>query len=108
MIARNNMNKNNAFRVYSINGDDKGTPWDEIVTNFRGGSDFIGAHSSVVILCPWFDIPALYCNGHEHWYSHMYYKKEEKLPLPKGEYYSKFYIQFNDKTITCNRNFIVQ
>jgi hypothetical protein len=29
MIARNNMNKNNAFHVYSINGEDKGTPWDE-------------------------------------------------------------------------------
>ena len=92
------------FRVYSIDGVDMGKPWDEIITNFRG-RDFIEAHSSVIILCPWFDIPALYWNGHEHYYSGMYYKKEEKLPLPKGEYYSRFDIKIKDKTIVCNRNF---
>ena len=81
------------FRVYSIDGVDMGTPWDEIFTNSRGG-DFIEAHSS-----------ALYWNGHEHYYSDMYYKKEEKLPLPKGEYYSRFDIKIKDKTIVCNRNF---
>jgi len=95
------------LRVYSLYGEDMGTPWDEIVATSQG-YDYIGAHSSVVILCPWFDIPALYCNEIEHWYSHMYYKKKEKSPLPKGEYYSRFYIQFNDKTITCNRNFIIR
>lgn len=45
MIARNNMNKNNAFRVYSINGEEKGTPWDEIVTNFRGGDMILSGHT---------------------------------------------------------------
>lgn len=95
------------FRVYSIEGKDMGTPWDQIVTNSRM-YDFIGAHSSEVILCPWFDIPALYCNGHEHYYSNMYYKTDEKLPLPNGQYYSRFEIKFEDKVITCNRNFIIR
>lgn len=95
------------FRVYSIEGKDMGTPWDQIVTNSRM-YDFIGAHSSEVILCPWFDIPALYCNGHEHYYSNMYYKTDEKMPLPKGQYYSRFEIKFEDKVITCNRNFIIR
>ena len=96
-----------AFRVFSINGEDKGTPWDEIFTDSRM-YDFIAAHSSVVIQCPWFDIPELYWNGHERYYSNMYYKKDEKLPLPKGEYYSRFDIKLNDKTIVCNRNFIIR
>jgi hypothetical protein len=95
------------FRVYSIEGKDMGTPWDQIVTNSRM-YDFIGAHSSEVILCPWFDIPALYCNGHEQYYSNMYYKTDEKMPLPKGQYYSRFEIKFEDKVITCNRNFIIR
>ncbi len=97
----------NAFRVYSINGEDKGTPWDEIFTNFLR-FDFIGAHSSAVILCPWFDIPTLADEGHEHFYSGFFYKKEEKSPLPKGEYYSRFDAKLDDKTITCNRNFIIE
>ena len=96
-----------AFRVYSIDGENKGTPWDQIFGNYRG-RDIIPAHGSVIFLCPWFDIPALYCNGHEHYYSNMYYKKEQKLPLPKGEYYSKFDIKLNDKTINCYRSFKIK
>lgn len=94
------------FRVYSINGKDMGTPWDQVITNFLP-FDWIGAHSSVVIQCPWFDIPELYSDGIEHCYSHMYYKTEKKLPLPKGEYYSEFGIKLNGKTIICRRNFII-
>lgn len=96
-----------AFRVYSQYGAIIGTPWDEILSNSRG-RDFIPAHGSAIFVCPWFDIPALYCNGHEHYYSNMYYKKDEKLPLPKGEYYSRFDVKLNDKTIICNRNFMIK
>lgn len=92
------------FRVYSIDGVDMGTPWDQIFSDSRS-HDILFAHSSTIIVCPWFDIPTLYWNGHEHFYSNMYYKKEEKLPLPKGEYYSRFDIKIKDKTIICNRNF---
>ncbi len=102
------------FRVYSEYGEDMGTPWDQIITTSQA-LDIIKAHSFVEILCPWFDIPALYSNGKEHYYSHMYYKKDEKTPLPKGEYYSRFYITYRDrhnnskdKTITCNRNFVIR
>ena len=95
------------FRVFSINGEDMGTPWDIIFTDSRM-FDFIEAHSSVVILCPWFDTPALYWCGREHCYSNMYYKTEEKSPLPKGDYYSKFDIKLNDKTIICHRNFKIK
>ena len=59
--------------------------------------------------CPWFDIPALYYQGHEHFYSaYSFYKTDEKSPLPKGDYYSKFDIKLNDKTITCHRNFKIR
>ena len=96
------------FCVYSQNGEEIGTPWDEIWSYMVGG-DFIGAHSSVVFVCPWFDIPALYFLGHEHFYSaYSFYKTDEKSPLPKGEYYSNFDIKLNGKTIICNRTFKIQ
>ena len=96
------------FRVYSQNGEEIGTPWNEIWSDMVG-ADFIGAHCSVVFFCPWFDIPALYYQGHEHFYSaYSFYKTDEKSPLPKGDYYSKFDIKLNDKTITCHRNFKIR
>jgi hypothetical protein len=96
------------FRVYSQSGEEIGTPWDGIWSSMVG-SGFIGAHCSVVFFCPWFDIPALYFQGHEHFYSaYSFYKTDEKSPLPQGDYYSKFDIKLNNKTITCNRNFKIQ
>ena len=95
------------FSVYSQKGVKIGTPWDVIMTSFRE-SDVIRAHSSAVFVCPWFDIPALYFNGKEHYYSEFFYKKDDKSPLPKGEYYSKFDIRLNNKTITCNRKFEIK
>ena len=93
-----------AFHIYSVNGDDMGTPWDQMYGTLRG-ADIIEARSSVAIVCPWFDVPALALNGHEHFYSDCFYKTEEKSPLPKGEYYSKFDIELENKTITCKRAF---
>lgn len=95
------------FTVYSLGGEEFGTPWDVIMTSFRE-YEIIEAHSSVVFICPWFDIPALYFNGTEHYYSEYFYKKDERLSLPKGEYYSKFDIKLNEKTITCHRDFIIK
>lgn len=95
------------FSVYSQKGVKIGTPWDVIMTSFRE-SDVIRAHSSAVFVCPWFDIPALYFNGKEHYYSEFFYKKDDKSPLHKGEYYSKFDIKLNDKTITCYRKFEIR
>lgn len=96
-----------AFRVCSIDGDNKGTPWDQIFSDSRA-HDILLAHSSTIIVCPWFDNPSLAQNGREHFYSGCFYKKEQKLPLPKGEYYSKFDIKLNDKTIHCYRNFKIK
>ena len=95
------------FSVYSQKGVRIGTPWDVIMTSFRE-SDVIRAHSSAVFVCPWFDIPALYFNGKEHYYSEFFYKKDDKSPLPKGEYISEFVIRLNEKTITCNRKFEIK
>ena len=95
------------FSVFSQEGEIIGTPWDVIMTSFRE-SDVIRAHSSAVFVCPWIDIPALYFNGKEHYYSEFFYKKDDKSPLHKGEYYSKFDIKLNDKTITCYRKFEIR
>lgn len=95
------------FSVYSREGEKIGTPWDVIMTSFRE-CEIIGAHSSVVFVCPWFDIPALYYNGTEHYYSEFFYKTNDKSPLPKGEYFSEFVIRLNEKTITCNRKFEIK
>lgn len=92
------------FTIFSQEGVKIGTPWDVIMTSFRE-CEVIGAHSSAVFVCPWFDIPALYFNGTEQYYSEYFYKKDYKSPLPKGEYYSEFDIKLNDKKITCNRKF---
>ena len=97
----------NAFRVYSKSGEDMGTPWDSFDANFRA-HDIIGARSSVVLVCPWFDIPSLYDLEEERHYSGIFNKKEEKSPLPKGEYYSKFDVQLNNRTVTCKRVFKIQ
>lgn len=95
------------FTVFSRKGVKIGTPWDVIMTSFRE-CEIIGAQSSAVFVCPWFDIPALYYNGTEHYYSEYFYKKDDKSPLPKGEYYSEFDIKLNDKTITCHRKFEIE
>ena len=95
------------FTVYSQEGVKIGTPWDVIMTSFRE-CEIIGSHSSVVFVCPWFDIPALYFEGTEHYYSEYFYKKDEKSPLPKGEYFSEFDIKLNEKTITCNQKFDIR
>ena len=95
------------FTVFSLEGVKIGTPWDVIMTSFRE-CEVIRAHSSAVFVCPWFDIPALYYNGTEHYYSEYFYKKDDKSPLPKGEYYSDFDIKFNEKTITCSRKFEIK
>ena len=95
------------FTVYSQEGVKIGTPWDVIMTSFRE-CEIIGPHSSVVFVCPWFDIPALYFEGTEHYYSEYFYKKDEKSPLPKGEYFSEFDIKLNEKTITCNQKFDIR
>lgn len=95
------------FTVFSQEGVKIGTPWDVIMTSFRE-CEIIRAHKSVVFVCPWFDIPTLYFNGTEHYYSEYFYKKDDKSPLPKGEYYSEFDIKLNDKKITCNRKFEIE
>lgn len=95
------------FTVFSQEGVKIGTPWDVIMTSFRE-CEIIGPHSSVVFVCPWFDIPALYFEGTEHYYSEYFYKKDEKSPLPKGEYFSEFDIKLNEKTITCNQKFDIR
>lgn len=95
------------FTVFSQEGVRIGTPWDVIMTSFRK-YEVIRAHSSAVFVCPWFDIPTLYYNGTEHYYSEYFYKKDDKSPLPKGEYYSDFDIKFNEKTITCSRKFEIK
>ena len=95
------------FSVYSREGEKIGTPWDVIMTSFRE-CEIIGAHNSAVFVCPWFDIPALYYNGTEHYYSEYFYKKDDKSPPPKGEYYSEFGIRLNEKTITCSRKFEIK
>ena len=95
------------FSVYSREGEKIGTPWDVIMTSFRE-CEIIGAHSSAVFVCPWFDIPALYFNGTDHYYSEYFYKKDDKSPLPKGEYFSEFEIRLNEKTITCSRKFEIE
>lgn len=97
----------NVFSVYSREGEKLGTPWDVIMTSFCE-CEVIGAHSSAVFVCPWFDIPALYFNGTDHYYSEYFYKKDDKSPLPKGEYFSEFVIRLNEKTITCNRKFNIR
>lgn len=95
------------FTVYSQEGVKIGTPWDVIMTSFRE-CEIIGAHNSVVFVCPWFDIPALYYNGTHHYYSEYFYKKDDKSPLPQGEYFSEFDIKLNGKTITCYRKFNIR
>ena len=95
------------FTVYSQEGVKIGTPWDVIMTSFRE-CEIIGAHNSVVFVCPWFDIPALYYNGTHHYYSEYFYKKDDKSPLPQGEYFSEFDIKLNEKTITCYRKFDIR
>lgn len=95
------------FTVFSQEGVKIGTPWDVIMTSFRE-CEIIGAHKSVVFVCPWFDIPALYFNGTEQYYSEYFYKKDDKSPLPKGEYCSEFVIRLFEKTITCNRKFDIR
>ena len=95
------------FTVFSQEGVRIGTPWDVIMTSFRE-CEIIGAHNSAVFVCPWFDIPALYFNGTDHYYSEYFYKKDDKSPLPKGEYFSEFEIRLNEKTITCNRKFNIR
>ena len=95
------------FTVFSQEGVKIGTPWDVIMTSFRE-CEIIGPHSSVVFVCPWFDILALYYNGTHHYYSEYFYKKDEKSPLPKGEYFSEFDIKLNEKTITCNQKFNIR
>lgn len=95
------------FTVFSQEGVRIGTPWDVIMTSFRE-CEIIGAHNSAVFVCPWFDIPALYFNGTDHYYSEYFYKKDDKSPLPKGEYFSEFEIRLNEKTITCSRKFEIE
>ena len=95
------------FTVYSQEGVKIGTPWDVIMTSFRE-CEIIGAHNSVVFVCPWFDIPALYYNGTHHYYSEYFYKKDDKSPLPQGEYFSEFDIKLNGKAITCYRKFNIR
>ena len=95
------------FTVFSQEGVRIGTPWDVIMTSFRE-CEIIGAHNSVVFVCPWFDIPALYFEGTEHYYSEYFYKKDDKSPLPQGEYFSEFDIKLNEKTITCYRKFDIR
>lgn len=95
------------FTVFSQEGVKIGTPWDVIMTSFRE-CEIIGAHNSVVFVCPWFDIPALYYNGTHHYYSEYFYKKDDKSPLPQGEYFSEFDIKLNEKTITCNQKFNIR
>ena len=95
------------FTVFSQEGVRIGTPWDVIMTSFRE-CEIIGAHNSAVFVCPWFDIPALYYNGTEHYYSEYFYKKDDKSPLPQGEYFSEFDIKLNEKTITCYRKFDIR
>lgn len=95
------------FSVYSLEGGKIGTPWDVIITSFRG-CEIIGAHSSAVFVCPRYDVPALFFNGHEHYYSEYFYKKEDKSSLTKGDYYSEFDIMLNEKTITCKREFNIK
>lgn len=95
------------FTVFSQEGVKIGTPWDVIMTSFRE-CEIIGAHNSVVFVCPWFDILALYYNGTHHYYSEYFYKKDDKSPLPQGEYFSEFDIKLNEKTITCYRKFDIR
>lgn len=93
------------FHVYSKNGEDMGMSWDGIVTNFLPFYA-IPAHTSDVKICPWFNIPSLATNGIG--YSEYFYKENDKSPLPKGDYYSKFDIKLGDKTVTCHRSFKIQ
>ena len=77
------------FTVFSQEGVRIGTPWDVIMTNFR-------------------ECEALYYNGTHHYYSEYFYKKDDKSPLPQGEYFSEFDIKLNEKTITCYRKFDIR
>ena len=95
------------FSVFSQEGDKIGTPWDLIMTSFRK-CEIIRAHNSTVFVCPWFDIPALYYNGTQHYYSEYFLKKDDKSSLPHGEYFSEFDIKLNEKTITCYRKFDIR
>ena len=95
----------NIFHVYTRNEKDMGMPWDELFSILVAHS-IIGAHSSTELICPWFDMPSLSTNGHV--YSECFIKKSKKSALPKGEYYSKFDIKLDSKTITCNRTFKIR
>jgi hypothetical protein len=92
-----------AFRIYSENGKDIGTPWDEMFSDEVMGFG-IGAHSSYIVVCPWFDVPAL-SSRTEGFYSDLFLKKTEKTPLPKGDYHSIFDIKLNQKKVTCSQSF---
>lgn len=97
----------NIFHIYSINGEDLGTPWDELFGN-SSGKFMIDSNGSAVVLCPWFDVPSLSIDGHDNFYSGCFCKTKKKASLPKGEYYSKFDIKLREKTITCYRTFIIR
>jgi hypothetical protein len=91
------------FRVYTKNGEGMGTPWDERFSSYVGHS-MIRAHSSYIVVCPWFDVPAL-SSRTEGFYSDLFLKKTEKTPLPKGDYHSIFDIKLNQKKVTCSQSF---
>ena len=93
------------FRLEIKNDTDEDAilpPFSEVL-----GPDVL-AHSSAVFVWPWFDVLALYFDGTKHYYSEYFYKKDDKSPLPKGEYFSEFDIKLNEKTIIGNRKFDIR
>lgn len=90
------------FRVYSSDGTYVGRPWD-LGTTQIGQSPIFEAKSSRVIWCSWlnfYPINDMKIRGYE------LFKYPNRIPLPKGSYYTEFEITIHDgKQVKCRKDF---
>ena len=97
----------NAFRVYTIDGKDMGTPWDDLIDDYLGAF-VLSAHQTRVAECPWMNTSGLTDTNNENTYSGLFIKNRANTKLSTGEYYSEFNIKLGNEDIVCKQAFNIK
>lgn len=102
------------FQIYS-NGKPVDKPWDYSILSSGPLTHFWSAHKSYVYECPWQGLVYepekaidIIRNDEIPSSGVTLLKKQDRKPLPVGNYYTEFKIKFNEESIiTCHKDFSV-
>ena len=92
---------NQFFTIYSSDGKEVDKPWDILFVNFITSTNIKGK-GQVTYSCSWLEGQSKS--------SHLTFVKEhERLPLPKGDYYTEFTVNLGDYGIRkCKQSFKIE